>query len=493
MRVLTNATTLQMAAETAGSPGVLPGSPQWKLLEPNSIGKFGAMLKKIARLPISKNRQPRKPALTDLDSSVEFDCDITYDHLRAFADALFFSVFKGGAVFQPTGITATGYTVPAGGALPNGYLVFVRGAQTAGNNGLKLLAGTSTAIEIKTTGLAVEAIAVVGSVQVEVCGVRGAAGDIQINAGGNLTATILDLSTLGLTKGQFIWVGGDLTNAALSFATAADRGLARVKTIAAALVTVDKKSTVWVADVGAAKTIDIYFGQFLRVVATDSTDYLEKSFQFELAYKNLQNPGPGDEYEYATGNFVNEIAFDMPLTNKGTMKCNFVGLTCGNPTTARATNAGTPVPPIATFPLNTSSDLNRLRITNVDETGVSTDFKSLNMSIKNQCAAEKVLGTLGGKYMNAGLFEVDITAQLLFTDDTVIKAMRDNRQVTMEVGARNDDGGFIIDLPAMTIEGGDKDFPMNQTVTVNMKASGYQDAVIGTTMSLTIFPYLPSA
>ena len=91
-RVLTNTVTLQVAVES--SLGVQP-TTGWKTTEPTSIGKFGPSLTKLTRAPISKNRQHRKGALTDLDSSVEFECDVTYDHVKMFIEGLFFSQFKG--------------------------------------------------------------------------------------------------------------------------------------------------------------------------------------------------------------------------------------------------------------------------------------------------------------------------------------------------------------------------------------------------------------
>src|SRR5687767_11224840 len=113
-RVLTNATTLQVATESA--LGVQPTSG-WKTVEPTTIGKYGPTLTKLTREPISENRQRRKGALTDLDSSVEFEADLTYDHFKMFIEGLMFATAKGNTIFNPTAVTATGYTVASGGAL----------------------------------------------------------------------------------------------------------------------------------------------------------------------------------------------------------------------------------------------------------------------------------------------------------------------------------------------------------------------------------------
>lgn len=489
-RVLTNTITLEVATET--SLGVQP-TTGWRTVEPNSIGKFGPALKKIAREPISKNRQRRKGALVDLDSTVEFEMDLTYDHLKMFVEGLFFATAKGTPAFAVTGVTATGYTVASGGALAQNTLVFARGFTNAANNGLKVLGAGSIATEIRTGGLVVEAAPPLGAT-VEIAGVQGAVADFTINAAGNLTSTAFNwLTGTSLQVGQFIFIG-DLAAAANSFATAADRGLARIKAITATIVTLEKKATVFTVDAGTGKNINVLFGQYIRNVGPDVvSDYLERTFQFELGYENLQVPGPGDEYEYAVGNFVNEITFDFPVASKAVMKCSFVGLTTANPTVTRATGAATPIPIIAEKPMNTSVDMLRLRVTNVDETGITTDFKSMTLVIKNNVSPEKVLATLGGKYVNAGLFDVEITANVLFTSDLVIIAMRDNRQVTFDMCVRNDDGAFVFDVPAMTIEGGDKQFPINQTVSIQMKSMAFQDPLLGTSCSVSTFPYMPAS
>jgi hypothetical protein len=213
-------------------------------------------------------------------------------------------------------------------------------ANTA-NNGLKVVAAASTSVAIKAPGLVAEAAAPAGAT-VEVAGVQGATADFAINASLNLQATAFNWATgTALLPGQFVFIG-DLAGATNSFANAADRGFARIRSVSATILVLDKKGTTFVADTGTGKNINVLFGKFLRNVPVDHADYLETTYQFELGYENLQVPGPGDEYEYATGNFPNEIAFDFSLTSKATMKCSFVGLNCANPTTSRATNAALP-------------------------------------------------------------------------------------------------------------------------------------------------------
>ena len=491
-RVLTNNVSLSYAVEQ--TLGVLPGSPVWKLLEPNEINTFGSTVTTVARSPISKNRQRRKGVVTDLDSAVEFTADLTADHFIDFAECFLFASFNGPLVFAPTAVTSggsSGYTVPASGDLVANELVFAAGFTNSGNNGLKLVATGSTTTNIRVDGLTAEA-SPPANVAVDVCGVRGAVGDIEIDVNGNIISTVLDFTTLSLTAGQTLWVGGVET--VNSFAVAGNRGYVRIVSVATNLITIDKTTQAFSIDDGATKLIDLYFGRFGRNVTTDDGDYLEQSLQFEGEYPNLETPGPGDEYEYAKGNYCNQMTFDLPLTDKAGLTFGFVGTDTEPPTTTRATDADTPLLPLKTAPFGTASDIARLRITEVDETGLTTDFKSLSLVMNNNASPEKVLGTLGAKYVNTGNFEVDIEAQLVFTEGAVVTAIRSNTTVTMDFAVRNaDDGAIHIDIPSMTLGEGDREFPVNESVLINTTGMAFQDTILGTSIGVSILPYVPAS
>lgn len=571
-RVLTN--NLSLAYTIEDTLGEIAGSPVWNQLEPNDLGRFGATITTVARTPISRTRQRRKGTVTDLDSAVEFEADLTLSHFADFAEGFVFATFNGVATFSPSAVVATGsgsgctlnvatagsgpytvsgtptvaaggtnyvvgdlleingtgtkavvrvatlsgsavatvavvsvgsysvdpagatvattnisagYTVASGGALPNNSLVFARGFTNDENNGLKLINNSSTATKIRVTGLVVETPP--SNAVVNVAGIQGASGDIQINSSGNIISSSLDFTTLNLTVGQVIWVGG--ATSGLKFATAANNGYARITSIAANALGLDKKATTFVTDNGSGKTIQLLFGRFLRNVSVDDADYLERSFQFEAAYPDLGGVGV-DQYEYAVGNFCNEMSFELPLTDKATMSFNFVGTDTEVPTGTRKTNADAARVPNQTVAFNTSSDIARLRITEVDETGITTDFKSLSLTLNNNVSPEKVLGNLGARYMNTGIFEVNLEAELLFTDSAVVEAVRNNTTVTMDFAVKNDDGAIFVDIPSLTLGSGEKSFPLNESVTINVTSNAFQDTTLGTSIGISLFPYLPA-
>lgn len=499
-RVVTNFLTFSFAREAA--LGVLPGAPQWYELEPNSINSFGNTIGTTARSPISKARARRKGTPTDLDSAVEFEADLTLTHLRDFMECFCFARAVGPDSYLTTAVAGGGFTVAAlsapqaarliysGGGAKS--LLYSHGFATPANNGLKVLAAAVAggAVSITAAGLAAEAPGATVLAEVAIAGVRAAAGDLAINAGGNLTSVVLDFTTLGLSVGQSLHVGG--VDALNRFANVANFGLARIAAIAAHLITLEKRDNAFVADAGAAVAVDLLFGQFVRNVAVDHADFLQPSCQFELASPNLM-PGGVTGYEYALGNWMDTISIALPLTGKATMTAGFVGTNTTDPDTVRALAAANAKIGGLTEAFGTASDIARLRVQEVDETGLSTDFKSATFTLSNNVAGEKVLGVMGPKYLNAGNIEVDVETQMLFTSPEVITAVRYNRTTGLDFALLNGDGGVLFDMPTGVLTGGGRDYPVNQSVAVNTTFQAHEESVGGFSLGVSFFPVLPTA
>lgn len=506
-RVITNGTTLSFAREA--SLGVLPGSPQWFELEPNGITAWGTTITKEARNPISQARARRKGVVTDLDSTVEFEADLTLAHMRHFAEAFLFSRAIGADAFLVSAATGTGYTIPAltadqagrliyGGAGASAVsLVYVSGFVNDENNGLKVLTDDPATgeTEITMAGLVAEAPDASALVELAVAGVRGAAGDIEIDANGDLISTALDFRTLGLARGQVIHVGGvDIDN---QFFNEENVGFARIDAIAQNKLTLAKRDQPFVADDGTddgaggtGLRIDLLFGQFVRNVGVNDADYREISSQFELASPNLM-AGGATGYEYSIGNYADALSISIPLTGKATMTLGFVGTDTTNPSISRAAEAENAKVGGQVESFGSASDIARLRVQDVDEAGLSTDFKQATFTLTNNVAGEKVIGKLGPKYLNAGDIECDVEAQMLFTNPDVIERIRCNRTVGFDWVMRNGDGGVAFDLPTGTLSGGNREMPENQSVLINAPFMAHEEESYGFTCGVSFFPVLP--
>jgi hypothetical protein len=504
-RILTNNTALAAAAET--SVGVAGTS--WFLLEPNDIGTFGASLSTVAREPISKDRARRKGTIVDLESAVEFEADLTMSSAFDFSEAfLFATASQADLRFAAPDATGTGYTVAALDATQAGKLQYaatglasllkVRGFALAANNGLKALGGAATALDTELTVSGLSAETAPAKALLELAGVRCESDDLALTvtgttavltSGGGAGAAV-DFSALGLMAGQMIHVGG-LTSAT-QFAAGA--GYARVTAVAAGQLSLDKLDAALVTDAGTGQAVDLLFGQFLRNVSTDHADFLERSYTFELAMPNLDSGG-ATMYEYALGNYANELTFNVPLAEKATMSFGFIGTDTNVPVAAGSRKSGAADAPVpnATEAVNTSADVLRLRVADVDDNAMTSCFKDFSLTLNNNVSPEKCIGTLGAEFMNTGNFMVDLEAEVLFTDADVADAIRNNTTVTMDLVLRNNDGAIALDIPSMTLGDGAKSFPVNESVTMALSGMAFNDPTLGNSLGMSTFPAAPAA
>ena len=517
-RVLTNNVGLAVCIESS----LAVAGTTWFTLQPNTIGAFGAQITTRARRPISPNRGRKKGAVVDLDSTVEYEADLTIDQFALFAEAFFFAEYQNlefdmkdsGAPPTPTG---TGYTIDAASALLAGKvqwvtaehstLVYGKGYATAANNGVKAITAdlATSGTEITVSGLTAEA-SPPANASLQVCGVRGVdiIVDIQANGTGYIeSADISDWATLGIFIGMNLHIGGvdtDNTVANAPTVTTTRYGYVRVTgfDVANDRVTFDKATstlTTGGAGTSSAETVDILFGRMVRNVATtansDDTRYLERSLQFEATYPGLGSGG-ATRYEYAVGNFASEMNLNLALTDLATVGFTFVGTNSDDITGTRKTGASSATSPLREVAFGTSADLVSVT-TDVVSTASDICFKSLTLAVLNNVSPEKCLGTLGATFMNAGLFEVNLEGQMAFVDEAIINAIKNNTTVTFSAVLRNSDGALAFDLPEMTLGGGGRDFPVDETVLVNLTGETFTSSTFGHDAAVSILPVVPLA
>jgi len=500
-RSLTNNLSLRYAIES--SVGTLPGTPLWQVLEPNSVGNYGASITTVPRNPISNTRQQRKGSVVDLESAVEFETDMTKDSLLDFIEGFMFAsrtntdeipTIQAGSDYDTLAATGSDtFTHSAlGAALAAGTLVFARGFANSANNGLFEVdaLSTTTVTELAgTPGTVAETPATTTGATVEVCGFRltdGTWDDSTKQVGSSGT----DLSTLGLTVGQYLRVGSDAN------ALTGGQLVGRITAISAAAITLDKVQNLGASTLNgggnvSADDVDLLYGQFVRNVGVDDTDYLERFFQFELRYADLDSVGT-DEYEYAVGNLCNELTINLPGQDKATLGFSFLGTNADDFTTSRKSNAANAVEPVKTEAFNTAAAFSRLNLLDTSENSLATCFKSLTMTISNEGSLEKCLGTLGASFVNVGNFTLSFEGELLFTDSDVADAVKNNTTLTFDLLLRNGDGAFALDVPSLTLGDGSKGFPVNESITISTTATAFQDPTLSTSLSYSDFPYFPA-
>lgn len=508
--VQVNSTQLSLAAES--SFAVLPGSPLWRKQQPNGGIKFANVIKKVAREPISATRQDSKGIVVGLDFLPEWDEDLTLDVIREkFGPFLMTEPVNENLRFTGVAVDATGFVIPAATASQAAKLqwvtagakslVYSKGYANSANNGLKVLTAD--------TGLAGTSIAFSGAVvetpptnaTVDIAGIRPATGDLAITVSGSaVTLTSgnngvaggnrVDFTTLGWKPGQFVHVGGLL--AANQFS--AGYGKFRVLTIAAQSVTGDKPDTGLVTDPGAAETVDLLWGTFIRPVsvsaAADDTRFVERYFQGELTMPNLGGAGV-DQYVYGLGMFPNQMVLTLPVEDKVTLKASFVGQKAEDPTGTRKTNASAALDVLRTEGFGTAREIGTLRLSNLS--AANTAFHNLTVTINNNAAGDKQLGFLGAASVDVGRLKCSFTGEATFTDAAIVTALNGNTTLTFDFMVKNSEGGAVFDFPALTLGNGDMTFAQNKKVRINLEGLAFLDPTSVTQYSLGIstFPVLP--
>lgn len=517
-RILVNNTSLVYGIQSA--QGTNPS--QWSLLEPNSIKAYGAEIKKVARRPISKLRSRRKGTTVDLDAKVEFEGDITLNSFADFAEGLLFAEFankefrlRAGSDTTPPPATSSGYTIDAASATLAGKvqwvtasyatLVFAKGYTAAANNGLKPITAdlASSGTLVTVSGNSAETPATSASLQVAGVRILDDA-DLTLTVSGSTAtlvsaAAITDWSTLGLFPGMFIHLGSataaGLLQNALGAAGTVSYGYARIVSISGATLNLDKIDSHMSTAVGPASGLqDVLFNRFLRNVSVDaaSTDnrFLERFFQFELTYPDLGGVGT-PQYEYTIDCLADAVDINLPLTDKGTASWSFVGTNADDITSSRKTGASAAVSPLRVTAFGTASDVAVLS-TDLISSASDVAFKSLTLSLKNNVSAEKALGTLGARFMNEGLFEVSMKAQLLFTSAAIINAIKNNTTTTFLSIIKNDDGAIALDIPSLTFGDGKRDFPLDKSVLVDLTGDTFRDSTYGYDLGISLFYGTPT-
>lgn len=486
-----------VAAETIGSLGT-PPTTGWYPLQPdqNQISDFYKNVVTVAASPISPERQMQKPVITDANCEPKLTQDFTADALALLGEGMFLSkAFHNGGTgqsrFIPTARTTSAYTVAALGALPQNTLVLASGWRNAANNGLFAVGAGSTGTSIPVAaGVAETPSGYLATL--EVAGVRGGSGDIGIDVNGNLTSTALDFTTLGLTVGQEIYLGG-VAGSANAFATAAYTGPAEVAAIAANLLTLKQRAwTVGAADPGTSKQIDIYFTRLYRNVSTLHANYQEQPYHLELTLPGIGGGG-ANEYLYAQGMYVKSFKITAALGQLVKLELDFIGTGVTDPSTTRVTGPSAAPPPLSTDRFTTANGARYVQVLNAaTEASVCSDIEDWTLTVDNGVTAQKQQGYLGPKRLIVGKLAVALDAKAVVTQDDAMKACSANTTLVFGVLVANTNGGAFVKVPAMVFTGAIPTFPANGVVEISPKGGAFVDAALRDSVRISYFAYLPA-
>ena len=517
-RVLTNNSSFRYAlegTETVGSRGIgflpgedpgdgggsIAGSPSWKDIEPNEIPQFGSSIETVSRNPIRTSRGRQKGTISDLDSAVELDADLTLDSFLDFAEAMCFATFNNvDLVFLGSNADTTGDTYAVSALTSTqadklqvsasvNSLLYARGYSNAANNGIKTLATDASSSD---TSLAVSENLVTetapANARLEIGGAEFADGVMSLTVAAAVNGVSGRIGTLDMSPVSPASLGLEVNQVIFVKLTSVIEGYARIKEVGATSLTLDRMSSALVDSAPTGDTTQIRFGQSVRDFPTSSSRFLERSYQFEAQYPGLAADGVSDAYEYARGNFLSTIAISADLADKTLISLGFIGTDTDTPTESRKTNASSSRAAQGTEAFSTVADFARLVINDIDEDSLTSDVKTVELSVNNNVSPEKVLNNLGAKFVNFGNFEVDLSMQIIFSDANVLSRIRNNTTVGMDLFFANNDGTIAFSIPSMTLGDGSKDLPVNETVLLNLTGEAFEDTVTGASLAVSYIP-----
>lgn len=505
-----NETGLRYAEED--SFGVVSGDEVWRPLSPNSYADFGAEIETTPRSTIRADRQELKGSITDLDASGGFNIDLTQTNLTRLLQGFFFANIE--EIGSTKTLNSAQLPITSVDTVLDQYLASGNGLDGIGliaehlilaadfddaNDGVKrveaVAAGAIDVFDNLVTDASPESDA-----SLSIIGYQFEVGTCDVNATPGAFPQLerasgaVDWTTIGLKPGDWIFIGSD--EADTSFDTVANNGFARVRSVVAAAITLDKTDGTMVDEVGADETIRIYIAN--RITndpsgVTGST-YNRRSYQVE---RTLGDDGVATQAEYLEGAIANELAINSPASDKVNMDLGFVAKDHTTNTGTVGVKAGTRPTVVDADAFNTSSDFSRLNINLLSEidsnpTSLFSFMTELTMNISNGVTPNKAVALLGAFEMSAGNFVATGQITAYFNDVTSAAAVRNNTDVTLDAFWVKNNAGLGFEILKIALGDGRLDVEKDEPIMIPLSIGGSKDDTMLYTMAFFEFKYLPT-
>lgn len=375
-------------------------------------------------------------------------------------------------------------------AFAAGQVVLASGFGLAANNGLKTVVGLTGGV-LEVAEALVDEAAPPAAAKLQAVGFQFDTGDVDVTMNGGLvrlTSSTVDLTTMGLIPGEWLFVGGDAAGSAFPKSV----GFARVNAVAAGYIELDKVQ--WeapAAESGAAVALRIYFGTIIRN-EPDPALIVHKPVQLE---RTLGNDINGVMSEYLTGATANEMTLNVTEAALCTVDLTFVA--CAHEPRNGLTGLKTGSRPamMAEDGFNTVDHFARIKLSAIDPASANplplfAHCTDITLTINNNVSGNKAVGTLGAFATTAGTFEVggDMTAYFTTIDGPL--AIRNNYDVTVDYILVKGNAGMLWDIPLLGLGGGGIQVEQDQPVKLPLETSA-AESKFGYTLLMQNFAYLP--
>ena len=511
-KIDSNITALAFAEEE--SLGVLPGSPVWNRLEPNSYSDFGGDIKTVAPNPINPNRQRRKGKPVDIDTAGGFNHNLTFYNLTKLMQGALFASVREQVTSKPlnddpvafTSVSASTDGFVATDSLPSGFLenhlILAGGFANNGNNGIFVVESVSGDDSVVTTAELVDEASPPAAAYVRVVGYQSAAGDLDVvNSGTSfpvINSTALDFTTLGLVPGQWIYLGGDASP--MNFTNAANNGFKRIRSISANQLVIDKSGTTMVTEVNTTKTVQMWIGDVLKNELDDLI--VRRTYHVERTLGADELSAPMDiQSEVLTGAAVNEVTINIPQADLINVDFKFMAIDNEQRLSTDGPLQTSVVRPKESDVFNSTSDVPRMRMSIISDTiaNPSALFAFITegtITLNNNITTDKAVGVFGGFDLTTGTFEVGGSATAYFSTVEAVKAVRDGADVTVDFIIGGNNKGLVIDLPLISLGDARLKVEQDKSIMLPLKMDAATAVEINPnldyTVMITLFNYLPT-
>ncbi len=388
-----------------------------------------------------------------------------------------------------------------------GDLLLVAGNTDAANNGLKEVTAVADNVISVAENLVTDATPAAAATMTTV-GFQGAGGDIDVDATGTLptlTGGSLDFTTLGLIPGEWIFIGGDLAAEAFTNVdgngNSVNNGFARIHTIAAGILELDKTTFTMTTEASTTETIRLFFGRILKNEA-DPTLQFRRTYQLERTLGAPDGAVPAEiQAEYLEGWVANEMTMNFSTADKVTIDLSGVATditTVDGPTPLKT---GSRPALVSGDAFNTSNDIVRLKLSKLDRTLSSNPtalfafVTEFSIVLNNNVTPNKAISVLGAFDVTAGQFNVEGSMEAYFADVTALSSIRNNDDITLDFamvkGTSGAKSGILVDIPLITLGGGQVNVEQNEPITLPLEIPAGADAVFDHTMLMSFYDFLP--
>lgn len=463
------------------TPGVTPDTPRMKLARVTGETLMAAP-EFVDSDELRADRMNSDPIMVGQSSSGALNFELSYPHPGTFLGDVFAAALfnawdntpsrdnDGTADSVITAVTNSTdvFTVTTGPAFVAGHLLRSTGFGNAANNGVnKVTTGGTTSVAVLGANLVAET-APPATARLKVVGFEGASGDITSLADG-LGSTTLDFTTLGLTVGRWIKVGGTADATQFAYlvslgATKRAQAYARITAITATKLTLDNLPADWTTDSGTGKTIRVWFGDQLKNGVTPDPWTIERGFMAQAVPSYIVNRGMQ----------AGQLELTMEAKQKLTGSVTFTGLTGAvtNTTLDAAPDAATTSQVMAG-----SANVGRLA-EGGSQIAAPNWARRISFSVNANLEAQDAVDSFGAVYIREGENTVTGSIETHFGSKDMLTKFYDGVVTSLNGRVVKNNQAILVQIPRATLRGGGNPQATgkNQTVTASFDFAGSMDA-----------------